>query len=493
MAAVHVYQDNFPGEISSDIRKHPRSAERRSKDAEFREIMEEDTAQESNAADTLSGIGAFEASFATPFPESFSPATAAAERNKSPKDKPETAVEEYNPFFPAASPAKRLNFGSPVLKTSTENSDSSVLEGGTRPSGFFNITAPSRSNWRAAYGAVASSKSQDSDNDESPTSTPPSTKHSPTDFLKQLSSGNNGSPPEEAIRRQSNGTRYATPPHTYQSPESPDSEGGPRRPEKSGAAAARARYEKALQPRGSFQGGPRRHQKTSGIDGDAGTVGNAASSGGFDRKLENANNFTSSPASFRVEARLKERALSASVRNTISNLDTKTFSSSMRDVQPQQQPPWSARPSLNKPFGAKSWDDIGEIPMEDSPPNHKNGFSRNGSTTSASSSYTLRALSRNRPWDSSNQPTAESNPRNTTAAQPGPLQQSGSFEDKSFSSSSRFVAAGKSRRRSVKQPVSYAEPSLNSKLRRGDVFFEKKSDDDEKPRSFHRRSTVAEC
>ena len=29
------------------------------------------------------------------------------------------------------------------------------------------------------------------------------------------------------------------------------------------------------------------------------------------------------------------------------------------------------------------------------------------------------------------------------------------------------------RRRAVKQPISYAEPSLSSKLRRGDVFFAK--------------------
>jgi len=34
------------------------------------------------------------------------------------------------------------------------------------------------------------------------------------------------------------------------------------------------------------------------------------------------------------------------------------------------------------------------------------------------------------------------------------------------------------RRRCVKQPISYAEPSLRSKLRRGYVFFQKKDEED---------------
>lgn len=41
------------------------------------------------------------------------------------------------------------------------------------------------------------------------------------------------------------------------------------------------------------------------------------------------------------------------------------------------------------------------------------------------------------------------------------------------------VTSSREKRRAVRQPVSYAEPSLNSKLRRGDVFFAKQETDDE--------------
>lgn len=49
------------------------------------------------------------------------------------------------------------------------------------------------------------------------------------------------------------------------------------------------------------------------------------------------------------------------------------------------------------------------------------------------------------------------------------------------------------RRRNVSQPISYAEPSLNTKLRRGDVFFQKKDrSDDESPTSVDELKSLKE-
>lgn len=44
---------------------------------------------------------------------------------------------------------------------------------------------------------------------------------------------------------------------------------------------------------------------------------------------------------------------------------------------------------------------------------------------------------------------------------------------------SRIVKSASSRKRAVRQPISYAEPALNSKLRRGDVFFQKDDGDND--------------
>ena len=44
MASSKVYKDSFPGEISADVARHPRSAERKML-SEFKEIEEETSAR----------------------------------------------------------------------------------------------------------------------------------------------------------------------------------------------------------------------------------------------------------------------------------------------------------------------------------------------------------------------------------------------------------------------------------------------------------------
>jgi hypothetical protein len=55
----------------------------------------------------------------------------------------------------------------------------------------------------------------------------------------------------------------------------------------------------------------------------------------------------------------------------------------------------------------------------------------------------------------------------------------------SSAAAARYMDSIKARR-SVKQPVSYAEPSLNSKLRRGDVYFPKTTPESSREASGHR-------
>ena len=54
-----------------------------------------------------------------------------------------------------------------------------------------------------------------------------------------------------------------------------------------------------------------------------------------------------------------------------------------------------------------------------------------------------------------------------------------SEEIKKLDAIANGITSSREKRRSVRQPISYAEPSLNSKLRRGDVFFPKSKEDDD--------------
>lgn len=550
-----IYNDGFPGDITSDNVRHPRSNERTT-DTDFNDIDEEDysasvptsasslptasmsiaasqptqSAAAASAASTrasppsstnLSGIDAFEASFATQFPNSFSPSEEnhTNTENTTEEQQTATAVEEYNPFFP--SPSKNSgahsNRGSPPSESSRyphvrrglhENSPSPVAEGITNSYGgdmdspsnvkTSNNMAPIRSSWR---NGLTSTVNDDLTN----TQTPP-TGYSPTSDAtvkintNQGTNGNNASPPDNAIRR-GRGVGYGTPPE-YRSPEQDPGSDGPQRPEKAGAAAARARYEKALQPRANGRRFPRK--SLDGTSPAGGEGSQSTKSPGTDPGVkERSSNVTQTGSSYELAARAQARI---SGRASLSALESNNYSS-LRDTHQQSQPhqPWDPRPSPSDSVGSKPWDEIGDIPMDASPPS-KNAtligpspshtiasytsaspVSNNTSaaTSSGRSSYTRNALARNRPWDtrtaSAGQQQASAYTTSTnngmnfdTTNQPGAqhIQQKGSFGEETESPPSRFVAAGKTRR-SVKQPVSYAEPSLNSKLRRGDVFFTK--------------------
>ena len=538
MASSKVYNDGFPGDITSGVTRYPRSAERRT----AADVIDEEESSAPLSTKSLpttrpppppplvSGFDAFEASFDTKFPESFSP----SEDERPSDDRLEPTIDEYNPFFPSPTkkgagassrgrsspPPSTAAMESPVTNSSSRYThirrgladDSPPSTEGRRPSygdgsyGSFSTDSEkhdvsvasnnsnagtnnsTRSNWRTSVSSVVN---------DSPTitQTPPPSKHSPTN----QTDCNSSSPPENAIRKGSNGVRYATPPNGYRSPEQLSGSEGPKRPEKSGALAARARYEKALQPR--FQANTRRFPRKAGQqESESGTNsvgspsnGSTGSNGLVPGKTEpNSTQERRTSELARAQARLKVRTSGFSGRTTLSALESKTYSS-MRDNQP-----W-ARPSPTDSVGSKPWDEIGDIPMESSPatknasaagnggsvgPNptqsgasysNRSPSNSNSSPATSRSSYTRQALARNRPWDTNNTATSSSQPAPIamavdTANHPVPVQLKGSFDDES--PPSRFVAAGKTRR-SVKQPVSYAEPSLSAKLRRGDVFFAK--------------------
>lgn len=628
-----VFNKEFPCDISLDIMRHPRSAEQRTTSKCNGIAEEESTAmadvrtQKPPPPPPLSGIDAFEASFATPFPDSFSPSEDTVNMVKTSLAlKPNT--EEYNPFFPSLSKdeAENTSEESPggLQLTCTAESDSSsisssiqsrscrgqadnmpalVLAGRPRSAGLSTCFATSYN----CKDEVSKKQKGINEMGSSVNSCPRSEGMSPRRHSSH--SDNSYDRADSPSQSKTIGRiRYETPPQNGRSPESVHSD-GPKRPEKAGAAAARARYEKALQPRG-FAGTGRLQRRTE-WDAERGarrvdeSVPSAPSAYAPFGKKDEGNHETGSHLHVNrskiatVQARVKERTAAYTGRAEVTpGMEDTSWNKGFGSVGQNQ---WASRPSPNESVASKPWDEeigditvgmsagkskksalmkgqqgsginghnssvdiqksdeeIGDIPVglsagklkksalmkghQGSGPNGHNASvdirtsdeeigdiplgllagkpkksalmkghqgsglnGRNASVdirTSAGTSYFLKkspliqsprssirrqSITHDRPWESrSNEEQDLPSMCSYTPASSAVnyvIQQEDSGKI-SESVTSRFIAAGKSRRR-VKQPVSYAEPSLNSKLRRGDVYFPKSwdSDDTEEMRS----------
>lgn len=287
------YNEEYPGDISV-VRKH--SGRRRPSKldgldglGDFKEADDETSVNSGTssqaaatferkqaAADdksTLSSIDAFEASFKTDFPDSFSPRDSTVEEKKT----SESGI--YNPFFP--SPAKK----SPRETASTSSSDrpwanntrdrSSVASrrmehrrnsGGTSangqkmpspkvevgtspasPSGRGKLVAAVDPSLKAPFSASVSPVAKQPPSPSRTPSLPNSMTSSPVVQHYSPSTTYEARSPHNATRA------FQTPPplegSRTPSPERTKSSEQPARPEKTGYDAARSRYEKALKPR----------------------------------------------------------------------------------------------------------------------------------------------------------------------------------------------------------------------------------------------------
>jgi Shugoshin C terminus len=494
--------ERFPSDITSAVVKHPRSADRRTP-SDFKDIDEEE--DDSGTAPSISlgslmppfaGISststpqqpmlssaaaAFEQSFQMEFPASFSPSSEANKLSNHLSD-------GFHPFFP--SPRKEtVNENAKHFKSQGDEVMMRRGQADSAPSPVF-ANRPRRS-----FAHVLSK------HDEASTSSAADSRRRASEPALTASAANTASPNQRPRGSpillnddhddgQATPTkpmapiRYQTPPHPSRSPESTGSEAEePKRPEKAGAAAARARYEKALQPRG-FSGGSRRFPRRAEREVERGASPLSSPSENA-ADLDINNGLTVNTSHLAAQAQVQEWT-SAFTGVTIAPVQVGMKFNPLLDHQ------WIARPSPTDSVSSKPWDEeIGDIPLNGSSRSNRStdkpsatlgtgqiadgiaAYSASSpSNNSVRSSY-RRLLERTRPWDMSGK--KQEVPAELSAdTSRYSVQQDDVPSSNSDSPNSRFIAAGKSRRQ-VKQPVSYAEPSLQSKIRQGHEFFPKQS------------------
>ena len=406
----------------------------------------------------LSSIDAFEASFDTAFPSSFA----------SPKEGGEPVASEiYNPFF--SSPQKRgvavsnspLNrdidagdVGSPGKGRKWGNSlrDRSPIAQNSPTSRGFVDEDPNESMPKLPSTLGKQRMVEGADEDRSRFGI-----RSPDLEMELNSSMPDPSSSPKIVSRASNplySEQYRTPPQFNQKVQEPEKvTEEPRRPEKTVSASARARYEKALQPRGY-------HSRIK--------EGNTTLQ--VETSLDSATETRNSPGT--VLRRLQQRR----AKNERFQPTMDANSNPVRSNRVLHHP---SIPSAESPFDEEKNGSYLE----------RRGSGRNMTSQNVGSSYrSSQNDSENNYRRTQTNPAAKKLSPDSMNAEIRALDAmaSGTYQKPSdgsptgsdlshnsgsSSSSSRYAAL--KQRRSVKQPVSYAEPPLNTKVRQGDVYFQR--------------------
>lgn len=282
-------------------------------------------------------------------------------------------------------------------------------------------------------------------------STPPSRSHSsPNPEIVRTANASDGGHPWN------DGAEYSTPPKEgRRRPE----ENSPSRPHKTPSVEARARYEKALQPRNT--GGPNTNSSQASV-----TTTNAVAPPKADAPEQKSGGFSPSNILKRIQQRRRHREEGQEVTEREAK---DTPDSAERQFSNQYSPSESlltqenvAPPEARAGQHASAYGQAAEMqPTRELSSSSRQLSARSSGSGTSSRSATPQPFdeSEEKPFDAQEQPEINGRPGGMVAR----------------------LSALKTRR-AVKQPISYAEPALNTKIRQGHSYFPKSNDEVPPPR-----------